>query len=1016
MGERAPSGGGNGAPGSGLDTSALEAARHMLAGGEATAASSQLYTGNEAGIKTSFDQNTGDVDFTSGNNAASIVMADTTKNITADIRHDATSASAQDSGHGKIRSWANRLGSGVMMGTMVGAMVTNNLSKIPFLAPASAIFARTIGRVANEMTTRATEKRLLREHAKDTSVRHHDAVKRLSQEINIDGDKIALLNEGETRNEAKTDEERQFEETIRSEIVDYASGTSISTIPNARQLSERFRRDPEFAAANGFTGNRNSAEDRGVFYKEYQEKLRAERSDPEWQKTAREEFQNRLSTITEDYNTAVHKKDGTRGVFSANNFVQFGDACKDAFEMGASTANVRNGLDKVNMVFAEVASPVPEARMGVMDKVANKLHKATRGVISVEMINGVLMTGAVATVVGVAQGLTNNAARVIVPFLGAAVTAGAFAGFSEARRAKKDRQRAAREVAYGEDLVDDGEGGKKSKINQELKGTLMETKNTKDVMGDFKVSFAALSNAIRSKGKEPLSADARDDIMRNMVDFDQRLQAQVESGTNLFSYSSREKADGEFWTMRQRRAQLQDALAHCYANQSDAKPKTPEYTEALAAARDRVRSDLEAEKKAYLGTEASRIDRERARADRAFNKMRNKRVAIASVRTGAMIGLTAAIGPMANMAFGEGTEAAANATKAGIGAIFIPKVVRPLRQAFKKFGNTIKANKAQAKADDAELAAIQEILSTKYGMTEGTQQVDGSNPRRSEFVNGYHDESTHPVAEGGRIRELPTVAPPEPIQRRSNSNSQGARDVGFGFDQSPVSTDILTNDRLDTVRAESDARAAEAKKLEDERLKAERLKREVVRRDDAMKYFEDMTEGVMLNDGAMKQLFWDSLYEAGTPDEEGNMKDPSVLITPGGVMFSPKVVAGVMAARYAEAAKAGAEWAKPISAAEAEELRETRRQAELDARPALRLLERPPAEAADILSDLLLDQFGVEEVEPSQAAVIRDQTLQQLQDKWNGRFPGRALPPTSDLESAFERAFRAASVPLANAA
>jgi hypothetical protein len=709
MSERLGSSGGNNNPSVANDV-ALRRAYDVFHGGQQDVASSQLYVGQEGGVRTNIKSD-GTVDFTVGatddkgkakgvQNTASIVMADTTKDTRAEVHDQAVEAAARDPKRSKLRTLASRFGI-----FAPAAAVIATAEKIPGLAGGIFYFQRVIGRVIHDVSERSMEKKLINERDMDTSARYKDTVSRLSQEIAVDGDNIALLNEGETRNAARNDHETALEQAVRDQIGAYWDSTSAIP-PSMKSMS----RDRAFQHQHGLS--RMSKKERKAWYDKYQADFRAERSDPEYQELKRAELEQNLTAAIEAYNTTIHKKDGTRGMFSANNFMQFADAGRNALEMGASIANVRNGFDKVNMVFAEAASPVPEERVGRIERFAAALHNKTRGLISVDTI-GIAATTLVGIFAGTAKAGTTMAART-VPIVGSAITAGAFSAVSEAKRTKQERSRASRKVAYG--------GGES--VDAGMREALMETKSSAEVMHGFNEQLLVLAGAIKDKDTH-ITADQRNTILNQLASFDQRLQAQVENKTPLFSYSSREKSESEFWDMRRRRSILQNVLA-----EYDARQKTtvdsPDFADTLAASRDHVRSELADYQEQYLGSEASRIDMERTRADQVYGKMRNARVAKAALSSGLMVGAANALGPVFNRVFGPGTLAARAATALGLGAIFAPRIIKDAKQ-------MAATDRQKRSADRARLQEVNRLLE-QYSMAEGTAQVDGARPHNDEPV------------------------------------------------------------------------------------------------------------------------------------------------------------------------------------------------------------------------------------------------------------------------------------------
>jgi len=739
---------------------ALQKAFNAFHGEQQSVAGSQLYVGQEAGVNTNVKSD-GTVDFAVGardaqgqakgtQHAASMVMADTTRDTRAEVRDQAIEASAKSVKHNKLRAFASRIGLAAPLAVGIAAA-----NRLPGVAGAAMYMQRVVGRVIDNVANRSMEKKLINERDMDTSARYQDSISRLSQEVNIDGDNIALLNEGETRREAQNEQEASLEQAVRDQLGAYWESTS--TIPPSMKSMSK---DRAFQLKHGI--NRMSKKERGAWYDKYQTDFRTERTNPEYQAAKRAELEQNLAAAVEEYNTTIHKKDGSRGMFSANNFMQFADAGKNALELGASAANVRNGFDKVNMVFAEVASPVPEERLGRLEKAANALHNASRGLISVDSI-GVALTATAGIAAGTGQFGTTMAARTI-PIFGVAITAGAFSAFSEASRTKKERSRASRKVAYG----------REGEVGAEMKDTLMETKTSAEVVRGFGDQLAVLQDALTNKNGH-LTAHERSTILSQMAGFDQRLQAQVESGTPLFSYSSREKSDSEFWDMRRRRGILQNLLAQADARQKTA-ANSPDFDTTLAASREKVRDELAAYNAEYLGSEASQIDTERTRANQAFSKLRNWRVAKVALKTSLFVGAASALGPFFGRVFGAGTPLARAATALGMGALFTPRFVKDAKQIIKADKNQKlnpeemekellrQFNKKKTKLNPEDEARFQELgrkFMTERGheMADGTAQVDGARPHSEELVAveapaPIGETADSPEAEAGNAEEI----------------------------------------------------------------------------------------------------------------------------------------------------------------------------------------------------------------------------------------------------------------------
>ena len=678
MSERVGSGG-DGQPV--VDTAPLEAVNRML-------------TGDQAGVGFKLGDD-GAVDFAVGkldeqgqvvgeHNAASMTMLDTSKDVRSEVRDQAAGASARDGKTSKLRAFARRIGISV---PIVAAVAT--AEKIPGVAGAFTYLSRVANRVIDNVATRSMEKKLIQSRNKNTSERYKDTLLRIEQDIDIDGDRITLLNDGETRSEARNDVERDFEDSIRQKIMNYWDNSSTILSPS----------------------DANPAEQRALLEQE-------------------------ITAAVEVYNNQVNKSDASRGMFTANNFLQFADAGKNALAAGAQLANVRAGFNKQTMIFAEAASPVPEQRVGKIEQFAQKVHNLTGGILSVDTA-GVVATAVAGIAAGSGQFGAMTASRSIpIPGLRAAVsatTAGAFATVAEINRTNRERGQAARQMAYGE-------GGR---VSDEMKSALMETKKITDVTGELNTQVDTLIAAMAER-RGGLTPEEIHSSLNMLADFDQRVQAQLESRTPLFAGSSREAYDGEFWQMKKSRSRLQDVLARAKVVALSAetrraiRPGTEEYNEAMAAARGEVRAELDDYLSQYNGSEKQALDQERAEVDAVFKKLRRNRAAMTGVKTALMVGFAASAHPLAKHFFGPGTTMAKVASTAAMGAVFAPGVVNEMKQ-------MEQAAHAGHESEEADRQALNE-RHRLYGAKEGTAQVDGARPPEAPVAGPSASESAGETA------------------------------------------------------------------------------------------------------------------------------------------------------------------------------------------------------------------------------------------------------------------------------
>lgn len=769
-----------------VDTSQLEAINKLL-------------TGDRDGVGFSLGED-GAVDFGVGRlddhgqivgnkNAASMTMLDTTKDVRAEVRDKATEVSARDPKQGKLRKIISKLGMSVpLVGAAAGAIVA--AEKLPGITGALAYTARVFNRVVGNVVVRSTETKLIKGHKKDTSERYKDAVKRLEQDIEVDGDKIALLNEGETRREAQNESEAKFEATIKGMISDYVE--NVPTILNSSDA------DPD---------------------------------------ESRAKLESDISAVIESYNKSVNKSDASRGMFSANNFMQFADAARNALEQGAQVSNVRVGLDKVNMVYVEASSPVPEQHQGRMDKIAQTLHNVTRGVLNMDTV-GIGVTAVAGIVSGSTQFGAMTASRAL-PIPGvSAVTAGAFAGVAEASRTNKERSRAARQLAYGEG----------NKVSEVMQGAIMEAKNAREITVAFGEQIANISNVVNSiknfnktgKGEKLQFTEAdREAVLKQLADFDQRLLEQTSSGTPLFSFSSREAAEKEFWAMRGMRGKLQTMLA-IYDTAQVIPVGSPDFKQALTGASGHISEELMNYLEQAENNEAKALGEERQLKEKVFKQLRLKRAMKTGAQIGLFVGAASAMRPIMESTLGAISPAAAKVGNfVGMTALFSPNIIRESKQILRseqgfKDDKEPGTNgvKMTAREKEAEYQAL--LNKQKYGAVEATAQVDGARPQAEAPRNIDANNETQPQT-------------PPPSQESTPS--------------------FVSADR--------------------------RLALETANREKAEEIFLNQT-GIKLPERALGQLFWDSLYASS-----GKEGVASPMITPDrGVTFDPQAVAEIMVERY----------------------------------------------------------------------------------------------------------------------
>ncbi|MDR0979714.1 MAG: hypothetical protein LBM12_00975 [Candidatus Nomurabacteria bacterium] len=661
----------------------------------------KMLTGDRANVGFTLGEN-GEVNFGIGEtnqdgqlkgkyNAANLALVDTTKDTEREIRSQAAIASAQDEKHQMIRGAAS---AGGMLG-MIGSAVLRAKEETAGASGGIMLLPRIANQLAKNLTTRSKEQQLLGAHDKDTSNRYQDALNRLGQNIEVDGDQVIVHDEAENVRDKKSSKDANdiiFEHNIKQKILQYLAG-----VPTVLSQS-----DTEPAAA-------------------------------------REALQADISATIAAYNKLVNRDDATRGQFSANNFMQFADAAKNAIEQGASIANVREGLRKVNVIFAEAVSPVPAERMSKIDRVATALHNASHGLLNRDKITSAA-TVATSVISAAGQfGAVRGAATLaslVNPALGgvaSAATVGAFAGVAEARRATEERKRAEQQVAFGE-------GGR---VSQEVKDSLIKTKNALEITHNLELDIKAVGDVLRAQrdfartgeGERPiLSAEKRSEIIDQLAEIDQRIRDQVANKTALFNFSNRESAEKEFWTMRRRRTAVQDLLANYDAAQMAAFGSA-EFKQALIDTREQVSQELATQLAARQ--EVDTFGKERELANKVFNQLRAKRAVKAGVTSGLMVGAFSLANPAISKIFGDGTALARGASFLATTAMLAPNSIRLSKQILARTEHESQSSKAAT-----EVAAKESQQATKQLL--GTAQIDGARPNITMATN-----SAAPANAGG---------------------------------------------------------------------------------------------------------------------------------------------------------------------------------------------------------------------------------------------------------------------------
>jgi hypothetical protein len=894
-----------------------EAAIRMLQGGDRVGFGFSGGDGKDDAVEFGVGQKNDKGQLTGGFNKASMTVLDTTNDMRIEARDHAPEIAAKNKKAGKLRAFAAKVGQSIpILGALAAA------EKLPNLAPTALYFSRVLGRVVTNVTERSAEAKYLKyaqdktkeDQGKSMNARYHDEILRLSQEIATGRDEVtgepittAVASTGENREAAKTEEQKQLETDIKDQIAKYLE--NVSTIMPNDQLRDYadYQKADQEAVASG-----NWAKELGKWYKNHpgikdewkaqRAAYKAERSDPDFQQAERDKLQAELTTKVDAYNAMIHKgdkslgirADANRGMFSTNNFMELAEAAKNALDAGKNLANVKRGIDKVNLVFAEVASPVPEERMSRVDAAANKIYNTTHGLVSVETA-GVVATAIVGGVSAFAQGgLTMTAGK--LPFVGTALTAGAFSGWSEAKRLKKERNRAARKNAYSGskealekevvglqqqiDSIGDPETGKlkfrekrqikklQEQLNEKeaIRNSLMETKSANEISKGLETQRALLFAAM--KKKQPISAELRQSVLSSLADIDQRLQEQVASGTPLISYTDRKHRDSEYWAMRKKRSELQDMLAASEVVASGIpRSDTERVQEAMAEARDRVGAEVAEQNARYMGTESQRLNAERHKADQVFAALKRNKALKAAGKTSLTIGLFTLIGPAGNKlgqvvdqvsGAGIGSTVATAAKFVGRGALLFPNAKNEAVQTARSFNNTkeeqdhqrVVATYKKLGYSDKEIRMV-----TKMSPEEAAQY----NRNRYQQMTGTTEvNAARPETETGP--ETTTAPVPTPTPTPPAAEAEAAQEA-----ENP---DSAENNRREAI-----------------------IERETADRNTAEQLFFDRT-GVRLPEAQLGSLFWDSFVASS------KIEGIVPTIGPDGISFDPQAVAQIMVERY----------------------------------------------------------------------------------------------------------------------
>jgi|GEM_PF-3240676 len=744
MSERSSSG--NYPPaGPAVDTSALEAQGqviNMLHGRDQqnTVAASSLDVNRDSGVGFAVGPND-ELSFAIGklDSAGQVQGNANTAQMTVlgtshDVRSAAADRAADAAGQSAEVVRANKVASRAMLAMPIVGNIGALAGALPGVIFASRIIPDIKRNMVEHKLTKQSLEQMKAERGHDTSDLYQDQLKRYSQQISVDGDKVVVLNDGESINQAKSAPEQKLDSFVHDKFAAYWQ-------------------DVSGAAA------------------------RQHQADANYQTERRAMLEQELNQAVAEYNAGVKQLDKTRGDFSANNLMQFADAGKNALDAKYSLEQVVRGFDNTTMVFAEAVSAQPAERLTTMGKIMNSV--AGDITIAAAQTTALLATGPMIAALPVA-----GAAATILSSTVPGISAGSFSGIREARRLNKERRRASRQNTFGKQydktianlttavdrkfeqtvaakeakgkvLSEEKKNKLRARISKQMgltekikiRETLIEQKPAAEVIGSFDSKLAVVGKA--QKEKRGLTAEEEQSILQNLVGFDQRVSKQAAFEVSLFSYPSRETREQFNSTMIKRRSQLQTHLINFNAFQTGARPHSEGWDQAVQAAREKVNQQLAEASQQYDGSEAERLDQAHSQTEKAFAALKRNSSVQKALVTAAFVSFFSAARRVPGLIFGAGTASARIATTASLGALYARGAIgesKQMARGAKRLADDKQPDQYGKQYTAAEKEKLYQALLKKQA--QGTQQVDGSRPPRPKLAEAAPPEvKQRPVGE-----------------------------------------------------------------------------------------------------------------------------------------------------------------------------------------------------------------------------------------------------------------------------
>lgn len=291
-------------------------------------------------------------------------------------------------------------------------------------------------------------------------------------------------------------------------------------------------------------------------------------------------------------------------LMKVSNLAEIAETVKARVAHGHSIESVMEGMQFIN----------GEARSGVrtdlhnsnVEKLYEKMSKSKNSILRAVTPDALLIAAGIASSVvgfggrrGVATALT------VVPGAAGAV----IAGFRENKRTKEDRTQHSREMAQG------GRIDHQSKRRQEMEGARYETKRA----GALTEALNSLSDGLRDgNGQQATLRDA----LRGLSDINTRIKLSDTRGIDLISFSSEATVGQERLELDVARAQLRWRIDTMLASMS------PEERSAMNIGHGMAANIVQDMSDQFVDVFEGDISEK----DKAFRKLKAKRVAIASAK------------------------------------------------------------------------------------------------------------------------------------------------------------------------------------------------------------------------------------------------------------------------------------------------------------------------------------------------------------------------------------------------